>query len=72
MEKATRKSILAVGDGARANGARTEAEALADRARLLPMAVGEMITQRRPRLGPDNSATAPKSAAEIAASFLED
>lgn len=72
LEKSTRHSILSIGDAARANGARTDVEHLADRARDLPMAVGDVITQRRPRMQPDNSATAPKSAADIAASFLED
>ena len=75
LEKATRNSILAIGKKARANGARTDVEHLAAHAASLPIAVGdidEFLTQRKPRFRPDDSATAPKSAAEIAASFLED
>jgi hypothetical protein len=72
LEKQTASTILAIGDEARANGAVTEVEHLARRAQLMPMAVGDHITQRRVRIRPDDAATAPASAGDIAKGFLED
>ena len=66
LEKQTASTILAIGDEARANGAVTEVEHLARKAQLLPMAVGDHITQRRVRIRPDDTATAPASPGEIA------
>ena len=72
LEKATRESILAIGDQARENGAATEVEHLARKVRILPMAVGAVMTQRRERRCPDDTASAPASALDIAKRFWED
>ena len=64
LEKAPRNAILAIGETARANGARTEVEHLGAHAGSLPMAVGdidEFLTQRKPRFRPDDSAAAPRA-----------
>jgi hypothetical protein len=64
LEKQTRQLIGGIAATARANGARTDVEHLAMRAGVA--GVGEVVTQRRPRLHPDNTAVAPLSATEIA------
>jgi transposase InsO family protein len=66
LEKQTRQKVLGIGSEARANGALTEVEHLAARAGV---AVGEVVTQRRPSLRPDNTAVAPLSAAALARQF---
>ena len=68
LEKQARKLIAGIGEAARVKGARTEVEHLAARAGL---GVGEVVTQRRPRLCPDNNAVAPPSASEIARNFVD-
>ncbi len=50
MEKRTASTILAIRDAARDNGAMSEVEHLVKHARVLPMAVGEFLTQRKPRI----------------------
>jgi transposase InsO family protein len=70
LEKQTRGRIAGIAATARANGARTDAEHLAARAGVL--AVQEVVTQRRPRLRPDNTAKAPLTACEIARRVLEE
>jgi len=67
MEKHTRQMITGIAAAARANGARSDVEHLAARA-----GVAEVVTQRRPRLRPDNTAVAPMTACEIARHFRED
>ena len=64
LEKQTRHLIGGIAAAARANGARTDVEHLAMRAGVA--GVGDVVTQRRPRLRPDNTALAPLSACEIA------
>jgi putative transposase len=66
LEKQTRQKVLGIGSEARANGALTEVEHLAARAGV---AVGEVVTQRRPSLRSDNTAVAPLSAAALARQF---
>jgi putative transposase len=69
LEKQTAQTILAIGDQARAEGAVTEVEHLARKARVLPMAVGDHITQRPMRVRPDDSAVAPLSPEDAAAAI---
>ena len=64
LEKQTAGTIVAIAAAARANGAMAEAEHLAQRAGV--MEANGTITQRRPRLRPENTAVAPLSACEIA------
>jgi len=71
LEKRTAQIILAIGDQARANGAVTEVEHIARKADMLPMAVGDHITQRPVRSHADAKATAPPSAGDIARFLLE-
>jgi len=71
LEKQTRSTILAIGDMARSNGATTEVEHLARRVQVLPMAVGDHITQRKVRIRPDDSAVAPLSPEDAAAVIWE-
>jgi hypothetical protein len=67
LEKQTRQKVRGIRSEARANGALTEVEHLAARAGV---AVGEVVTQRRPSsLRPDNTAVAPLSAAALARQF---
>ena len=68
LEKRTAGAIMAIAAEARANGALTEAEHLAQRAGL--MEVNGAVTQRRPRLRPASAAVAPLSACEIARQVL--
>ena len=69
MERDTREQIRGFAVSARANGARSDLEHLAMRAGVLD--VPDVITQRRARrLGPDSTATAPKTADEIATEVL--
>ena len=68
LKKQTAGTIVAIAEAARANGAMTEAEHLAQRAGV--MEANGAITQRRPRLRPDNTAVAPLSACEIARQVL--
>jgi transposase InsO family protein len=72
LEKQTAQTILAIGNQARAEGAVTEVEHLARKARMLPMAVGDHITQRPVRMRADDKATAPPSAVDIARFLLEE
>jgi hypothetical protein len=67
LEKQTREQIAAITRTAVVNGARDRVQALDVPA--LPAAVGEMVTQRKPRV--IERSQAPASAADIAASFLE-
>ena len=55
MEKANCLDHHGIREAARADGAVSEVEHLAQRAQVLPMAVGEFMTQRRPRVRPDDS-----------------
>jgi transposase InsO family protein len=68
LEKQTRQLIGGIAAAARANGARTDVEHLAMRAGVA--GVSDVVTQRRPRLRPDNRAVAPLSACEIARQVL--
>jgi hypothetical protein len=68
LEKQTRQLIGGISAAARANGARTDVEHLAMRAGVAE--VGDVVTQRRPRLRPYNTAVAPLSACEIARQVL--
>ena len=66
MEKRTAGTIMAIRDAARENGAISEVEHLVKHARVLPMAVGEFLTQRKPRIRPDDEAVAPPSPEDAA------
>ena len=68
LEKQTSGRILGIEAAARADGAMTEVEHLAWRAGVLD--VPDVATQRRPRLRPNNTATAHKTADEIATEAL--
>lgn len=70
LEKQTRELVSGIARAARANGARNPVEMLAERAQVSPI-VDAVLTHRAPRLRPDPEATAPASAADIAANFLE-
>lgn len=70
LEKQTRELVSGIARAARANGARSPVEMLAERAQVSPI-VDAVLTHRAPRLRPDPEATAPASAADIAANFLE-
>ena len=70
LEKQMRQLIVGIAGAARAKGARTEVEHLAMRAGVA--GVGDVVTQRRARLRPDNTAVAPLSACEIARRVLAD
>lgn len=72
MEKQTASTILAIRDTARENGAISEVEHLVKHARVLPMAVGEYLTQRKPHLRPDDSAVAPPSPEDAARLLMEE
>ncbi len=68
MEKDTAAFIVGLRDVARENGAVSEVEHMAKRAQsnVLPMAVGEFVTQRTPRIRPDDNAVAPPTPGESA------
>ena len=70
LEKATKQSLSLIARAARAQGARSAEEKLYDRLQL-PATAEDIITQHKPRARRDSTAAAPKSAAEIASSFLE-
>ena len=75
MEKETAGLIVGIRDAARDMGAVSEVEHLARRAaqsNVLPMAVGDFLTQRKPRIRPDDTAVAPPSPAEAARMLMED
>ena len=72
LEKATRETLTTISRVARTNGAQSPLEAMATRLQLNAGETGvDLITQRKPRLRPDKKAHAPASAADLAASFLE-
>ena len=66
LEKHTSQTITAIGTAARANGAVTEVEHLARKAHILPMAVGDHITQRQVCIRPSDTAIAPLSPEDAA------
>jgi putative transposase len=70
LEKATRSTLSAIATAARSNGARSAEEMLYDRLQL-PATTAPVISQRKPRLRPDSTASAPSSASDIANSVLE-
>jgi putative transposase len=70
LEKAVRNTLDSISLAARANGARTPFEALAERAKVSSIVEGA-LTHRAPKLKPVPDAAAPPSAADIAAKFLE-
>jgi hypothetical protein len=75
LEKHTRETIQAISLVARQNGALSPLEAMAKRLQLPASTdLSDVVTQRphKFRLGPDKHAAAPKSASEIASSFLEE
>ncbi len=70
LEKATKVTLKTIEGAARANGARSAEEMLYGRLQL-PASTSPVITQRKPRLAPDKQASAPMSAADIAANVLD-
>jgi hypothetical protein len=70
LEKQTRNALALISRTARAIGAKTPVEAMADRASLVPV-IESALTHRSPKLKPASDAQAPASAADIAASVLE-
>jgi putative transposase len=66
LEKQTAQTIAAIGAAARAKGAVTEVEHLARKVHILPMAVGDHITQRQVRVRPSDTAIAPLSPEDAA------
>jgi hypothetical protein len=73
LEKQTREALQTISLVARQNGAQSPLEAMASRLQLpADTNISDLVTQRKPRFGPDKQAVAPKSASEIASSFLEE
>jgi hypothetical protein len=70
LEKATKETLRTIEAAARSLGALSAEEMLYKRLKL-PAITGAVITQRKPRFRPERNATAPLTAAEIAADFLE-
>lgn len=70
LEKAAKATLRTIADAARGNGAQSAEEMLYGRLQL-PASTAPVISQRKPRLRPDKTAVAPKSAMDIAASIAE-
>jgi hypothetical protein len=72
LEKKTRETLANIGSVARANGARSPLEAMADRLKLRAGETGvDLITQRRPRLRPTKHIAAPLTPAEFVETLFE-
>ena len=72
MEKQTAGTIQAIRDTARENGAISEVEHLVKHARVLPMAVGEYLTQRKPRMRPDDGGSCTAESRRCSAAAMEE
>jgi len=70
LERATRDTLKTIEVAARSLGAQSAEEMLYKRLKL-PTITGSVITQQKPRFRPERTATAPLTAAEIAADFFE-
>ncbi len=66
LKKNTLDQIATMKRLAAQTGVQSPLEALAEKARVRPIAVGEFMTHRAPRMRPDNTAVAPPSPAESA------
>jgi hypothetical protein len=71
LEKQTRGVLEVIARNARAIGARTPVEALAERTSLVPV-IESALTHRSPKPKPQPDAKAPMTAAEIATAFWRD
>lgn len=66
LKKNTLDQIATMKRLAAQTGVQSPLEALAERARVRPIAVGEFMTHRAPRMRPDDTAVAPPSPGELA------